>query len=95
MLCNVLQQYPDQGLDTHQHHNNKDLKERKINECHQLYMCVFNKPCGCGNPPFGHPNGHPSRSRRVYSCSIPNHGCSPAAACMASSHRSRLFEAKK
>lgn len=33
-------------------------------------------PCGAGKPLLGHPNGRPSESSIVYSCSIPNHASS-------------------
>ena len=37
-------------------------------------------PCGPGYPFLGQPNGYPSKSSSVYSCSIPNHGLDAAAA---------------
>ncbi len=49
-------------------------------------------PCGPGKPFLGQPNGWPSTSSSVYSCSIPNHGCWSSAFVMASRHDFLLFE---
>lgn len=59
-----------------------------------LFWRSFAYPCGPGKPFWGHPSGRPSMSRSVYSCSMPNHGSSPATFCDTSLHPFRWFVPK-
>lgn len=52
---------------------------------------MLSHPCGAGKPLVGQPNGRPSESRRVYSCSIPNQGSSSLHFSQASAQALRWF----